>query len=282
MEMLLRRVDAIVDETNDVEASAQTNGQKLPHASDFQRLKRTIAKDVRALRTALKERDELLAKGATHSKHTVQMSHSIRYQLKTLSDDAAKLQALHKKEASRLKKKGQDEAAAERAKAVDLVFLHIDECEALEKRRATGKQAAKRAELFSGASPSAAAEVDVGSSSSTRTPTETELPDIETREGLQELQRTDQRIDEELQGISVSVQALGALAVDMRDEVEMQTAMIDQVTTKVDKANAQVKNLNRRMKEALRKTRAGDRFIIDFILLVVLLGVVGYLISIVV
>ena len=119
-----------------------------------------IAKDVRALRNALKERDELLAKGAGHSKHTVQISHSIRYQLNTLREDATKLQALHKKEVSRLKKKGHDEAAAERAKAVDLVFLHIEQCEALEKRRANGKQAAKRAELFSGASPSAAAEVD--------------------------------------------------------------------------------------------------------------------------
>ncbi len=61
----------------------------------------------------------------------------------------------------------------------------------------------------------------------------------------------------------------------------MQTAMVDEITNKVDKANVHLNNLNKRMKQTLQQTRSADRFILDIILVVILLGVVGYIISMV-
>ena len=67
----------------------------------------------------------------------------------------------------------------------------------------------------------------------------------------------------------------------MRDEVKVQSAMVDEITHKVDAASGHLTNLNKRMKKTLANTRSADRFILDFILLVILLGVVGYIVSLV-
>ena len=89
---------------------------------------------------------------------------------------------------------------------------------------------------------------------------------------------------------STLVYALGALqnlctrreyALHMRDEVKVQSAMVDEITHKVDSAGAHLSNLNKKMKKTLAQTRSADRFILDFILLVVLLAIIGYIISMV-
>ena len=108
-----------------------------------------------------------------------------------------------------------------------------------------------------------------------------ELPDIETQEQLQMLQRKDEQIDSELEMVSAGVQDLKNIALDMRDEVQLHTAMVDEITNKVDKASVHLNTLNKRMKTTLAQTRSADRFILDFILLVILLGIVGYIISMV-
>ena len=49
----------------------------------------------------------------------------------------------------------------------------------------------------------------------------------------------------------------------------------------VDSANLHLNSMNKRMKKTLAETRSADRFILDFILLIILLGIVGYIISMV-
>lgn len=48
------------------------------------------------------------------------------------------------------------------------------------------------------------------------------------------------------------------------------------LTTQVDGANEHLHNLNRKMKNALKEVRSADRFIIDFILIVIILGIATY------
>ncbi len=43
------------------------------------------------------------------------------------------------------------------------------------------------------------------------------------------------------------------MAVEMGNEVELQSRMLEEVETKVDKTNAHLKNLNKRMKDTLNK-----------------------------
>lgn len=44
----------------------------------------------------------------------------------------------------------------------------------------------------------------------------------------------------------------------------------------MDGANEHLHNLNRKMKSALKEVRSADRFIVDFILIVVILGIATY------
>jgi len=276
MQAIMLKLETIQSETGD----GPTSTARAKGGDEFKRLKANIAQSVREIRLQLRERDELMQKGPVGTKQTVQMSHGIRQQIKLVREDANRLHDLQRKEAARLKGKPAAEQVQERQEVVDLIFKHIEEVEALDKRRYAAKHTEARIELFSGKSGtvvnhSAIAPVN-------RVPFgETELPDIETQEGLQQLQQKDQRIDEELEQVAAGVADLKSVALDIRDEVKVQAAMVDEITHKVDRASKHLTGINKKMKKTLQQTRSADRFILDFILLVVLLGIIGYIISLV-
>jgi len=251
---------------------------------DFKRIKAQIAQNIREIRTNLKSRDDLLNKGASGTKATVQMSHSIRSQLKLVREEANKLQAMQRKEAAKAKSKAPAvEQAENRQEVVELVFKHIEECELQEKKRYAAKNSEVRVELFSGGARGVLGTTCTTSSTagSISSAGGTELPDIETQQGLMQLQRKNEQIDEQLDVVAEGVNELKNIALTMRDEVKVQTAMVDEITQKVDSASTHLNNLNKKMKKTLAQTRSADRFIIDFILCIVLLAIVGYIFSMV-
>jgi len=81
--------------------------------------------------------------------------------------------------------------------------------------------------------------------------------------------------------VAAGVADLRSVALDIRDEVKVQNAMVDEITHKVESASSHLGNLNKKMKDTLTKTRTADRFILDFILLVILLAIIGYIVSMV-
>jgi len=277
MQALLAKVDSIALETGD--GPLPPGAAAAASTDPFKGLKATVAANLRETRQMLKERDDLLGKGAGGTRHTIQLSHNIRAQLREAREDAMKLQAVQAKEASKLNKKGDEgrQKVQERVEMVSLVFQHLDECDDLEKKRVNSKFTEARIDLFSGG------RAQVGMASTTRVPitADTALPDLETQAELDQMQARDRKIDEGLQVVSEGVSELQAVAIDMREEMTMQRTVIDEVESNVDKANAKLTNINKRMKRALTKTRSADRFIMDFILIVVLLGVIGFIIMLV-
>jgi len=277
MQSLLAKVDAIALETGD--GPAPQGGAAATSADQFKGLKAQIAANLRETRVLLKERDELLGRGASGTRHTIQLSHRIRAQLRDARQDAMKLQSIQAKEAARLNKKGEEgrRKAQERLEMLALVFQHLDECDGLEKKRYTTKFTEARIDLFTGGR----AQIELASTSHTEITIETALPDLETQAELDQLEATDRKIDQGLQVVAEGVRDLRVVAVDMRDEMTLQRTMINDIEGKVDKANVKLNNINKRMKRALIKTRSADRFILDFILIVVLLGIVGFIIMLV-
>jgi len=273
MNILLGKLETIANETGEgAQQSKTTTG-----SDEFKRLKAHIAQEVKDVREALKEREQLLDRpAAASSKATVQLSHKIRQQLKGMRDDAGKLRELQRKEAARAKGKTVAvQQAEQRQEQVELVFKHLEDVENQERRRYGGKNSDQRVELFSGGRAQGAMTV-----SATRVPTGgVELPEIETQEGLKMLQRKDQQIDEALEQVAEGVSELKSIALDMRDEVKIQSSMVDEITSKVDSANVHLNSMNKRMKKTLEQTRSADRFILDFILLIILLGIIGYIVS---
>ena len=286
---LMQKIDAIAVETGEgTSTKASAKG-----GDEFKRLKAKISVNVKEIRTNLKSRDELLSKSQQGTKAQVQMSHTIRKQLQEAREDANKLLTLQRKEATKAKGKP-NEQVEERQEVVELVFKHLEELDVLEKKRFTAKDSEARVELFSAGGRGAlgggvtltcgALVSSSGAGSSSRQKNYgTELPDIdnETREGLQLLEMKNAQIDQQLDVVAEGVKDLKSIALTMRDEVKVQGAMVDEITNKVDSAQSHLNTINKKMKKTLASTRSADRFILDFILLVVLLAIIGYIISMV-
>jgi len=104
-----------------------------------------------------------------------------------------------------------------------------------------------------------------------------ELPDIEGDSGFQMLRENDREIDAKLNTIFGIVTELKEGARAMGQEADKHSGLIDDATYKVDRAVGEIQNLNKRLKETLQKVRRADRFCIDIILVVVILGIGAYL-----
>jgi len=62
-------------------------------------------------------------------------------------------------------------------------------------------------------------------------------------------------------------------------EIEMQTVMIDEITTKVEKTGTNLINLNKSLKNTLDGVMKGDKFIMNFVLLLILLALIAFIVS---
>lgn len=258
---LLKRLQKIQDECTD-------KNKNDAHAEDenvdeFTRLKKKVAREVKEIRHLIQERDQL-EKDAPGSVATVEVSHNIRSKMKDVRLDAASLDKLQKEEKEAYIRKNKTAPALEeqiekREEVVGLVFDHIEECKQLDQRRNSGL-----------------------SYTNTRNtdPVVTELPDIDDA-GFQMLRKNDAIIDDMLDNTIVGVHDLRDMAIEMGKEAEKQGVMMDNLDVKVDKVNIELENINIRLKKALDSVRKGDRFIVDIILLCILLGLGGYIYSII-
>lgn len=290
MNALMRKLESIEQETAEGDGKKGGNKGGKESLDEFGRLKREIHREIKAVREAIAERDLMLVKEAG-SKATVEMSARIRATIKTVREEHRQMVKIQQTQANKRRGKNVQEIE-HRAEVVELVLKHIEEVEGLEKRRYQTKETEARVNLFAGAGfGGGAAGSDIsglrsvmvgmpegagGGPGGGRAATDTELPDIDVQEGLQALAKTDERIDNELEEISSGVQDLKHIALDMKEEVRLQSAMVDEITNKVDGAHDHLHNINRKMKNALKEVRSADRFILDFILIVIILGIATY------
>ncbi|CAK9195372.1 unnamed protein product [Sphagnum jensenii] len=102
----------------------------------------------------------------------------------------------------------------------------------------------------------------------------------QTEESLgfkQEYEARRAKQDEGLDVIAAGLTTLKDMAGDINEELNKQMPLIDEVDTKVDKAAADLKNTNVKLKETLIKMRSNRNFCVDIILIVIILGIGGYL-----
>jgi len=262
MNGLLKRLKKIEDEC--VEKKGVDQQQPQGDVDEFTRIKRKVAVQTQNIRQLIKNRDEL-EKTAPGTVATVEISHQIRAAIKEVRADAAAMDKLQKAEKETYVKKNKEvpekEAQIEkREEIVGLVFDHIEEIRQLDQKR-HGDSA------FS-------------TNKKSKDPLITELPNIDD-EGFQLLRKNDQVIDGMLDQVSTNVNDLKEIANEMNKEINKQGIMLDDLDVKVDKVNDELENINIRLRKALDSVRKGDRFIVDIILLCILLGLIGYIYSIV-
>lgn len=95
----------------------------------------------------------------------------------------------------------------------------------------------------------------------------------------QEFQARKARQDQGLDVIAEGLATLKNMAGDINEELDKQAPMIDEVDIKIDQAAANLKNTNVRLKDTVTKLRSNRNFCIDLILITIILGIAGYLYS---
>jgi len=234
-------------------------------ADEFTRLRRKLAFQVKNIRQLIHDRDEM-EKTAPGTVATVELSQQIRNAMKEVRSDAVALDKLQKDEKAQYVKKNKTDPEKEqqierREEVVGTVFDHIEEVKLLDQKRHGDSAFSSR--------PGAP-----------KDPLITSLPDIDDA-GFQLLRKNDQVIDSMLDNVAAGVNELKEIATEMGKEANRQTGMLDDLDSKVDRVNIQLENINIRLRKALDNVRKGDRFIVDIILLCILLGLCGYIYSVV-
>ena len=99
-----------------------------------------------------------------------------------------------------------------------------------------------------------------------------ELTDAQ-QQGLVQIERNQQEVDQILEMISSGIDDLQGMAQGMNDEITKQNKMLDEVEIAVDKTNEHMENVQKKMSEALKKTRGGDKFCMDMVLIFIIVAV---------
>lgn len=85
--------------------------------------------------------------------------------------------------------------------------------------------------------------------------------------------------DEALDDISKGLQDLKGISLDISEELDKQTPLVDRIDTKTDEVNAELKTHNAKLKKLVTEVRSTRNFCIDVTLICILLGIGGYIYS---
>eukprot|EP00298_Acanthocystis_sp_HF-20_P001383 c11787_g2_i1.p1 GENE.c11787_g2_i1~~c11787_g2_i1.p1 ORF type:complete len:296 (+),score=96.57 c11787_g2_i1:30-890(+) len=278
MHSLMRRVEVVY-----VATGGDGEGKRDMSSLDFfHQAKIEISQILNRVRAGIKERDKLTAKSPTDTK-TIEQAQQVRRELKEAKDVANKMKDDLMKENKRMIKKLPKSELESRQEQLDLIWRHIEECENFEKRRYQPKSGSSST---SNTNPSRT-RIEPNSSDPPQKldpetfhpAVNTSLPPIEVQQELQVFKKRDQELDKGLTEISKGIKRVKNAAEAIGDELDLQAGMLVEIEKKVDDANEHMLNINRKMKETLKRVKAADRFLINFILLMIVLGIAAYLYS---
>lgn len=235
--------------------------EKAEKVDPFTAAKNKINTELRDIRNMIKERDQQEAENPG-STYVVELAHNVRMAIAVVQEDVSKLTAEHTAKAKKYAAKAAktkktdpkiDEQMQLRGEVLEVMNKHVEECAMLEKKRYGG---------------------GVASTSKPIDPTVTSLPDIDDPR-FQKLIKTDKEIDALLDVLGKNVAQLKEMAGEMHEEAKAQSRVLDQLDVEVTRADAKLESLNRRLKVIVEKARPGSKFMVDFILICVLLGIGG-------
>ena len=241
MDQLIKRLEVIVEECSD---KSKNKGNESKDA--FTNLRRTIQKDIKKIMDLLDDRQ----KNIKHKEFVVVTSSKIRQLVKDVKINIAKLEELSKKNDTEKKM----DVYVDQKEIIDLLNKHVNDCSAMEKMRYGDMKMIITTDTDHNNKP-------LG-----------KLPDLDDADFI-EMKGTDKRIDDKLDIVFNNLKILREQANEMGKEIDKQEAIIENANNKAEAVTEKIESLNARMKKTLQSVRSGDKFIIDFILICILLGI---------
>lgn len=109
---------------------------------------------------------------------------------------------------------------------------------------------------------------------------EVELTEFQ-QQGLQQIESRDAQFDEILDQIGAAVELAGEKAKVIGDEMNVQNEMLEKVEVRLEETRVKLDSINVKMKENLEDKGMGmERFCINLMCFVLLLGVIGIIINV--
>ncbi|KAJ3379180.1 hypothetical protein HDU84_006979 [Entophlyctis sp. JEL0112] len=263
----MQRLQSIHDECVP-EAKAALEAEK--GLDEFTRLRKKIAAEVKTVRVALREREDLLCRVGT-TPETAETSYRIRESIKELRRRADGMKKIVNKEA---KKNYKDEEklkrVAEHKEVLELTIAHIEELDSLEKRRFNEGRAMDRADLMAGATTPVRGISGMSPTGYTgnyggnyeKDPFSSELPDIDVEDDFKHMNEKNKAIDADLEVIGQGVQKLKELAQNMGNELDRQDDDLDEIQKAANNVLDHLDNVNLQMRKAVDGMMTGDKFMI--------------------
>jgi len=291
IENLLLRLRAIekempVEDLNkEMKKKASAADRFLEAKSEFLKGMSSVKADIGALRDA---------SGVTRSRDQVAQAQRVRKQLKELGDLFTEMERLYMKESRKKRSKLTAEELETRAQFLREFKARLESLKRLSSRASTVSSAAttdtafdddleiggggfdfsKKFQDMTSSKSNAGAKIGGGGR-------EVELTEVQ-QQSLEQIKRRDEEFDQILDQIGAAIEQAGEKAKLMQDETSAQNAMLDKLEENVVKTKVKMDNMNERMVKNLEDRGMGmERFCINFMCFILLLGVVGLIVSVV-
>mmetsp|Transcript_21815 Transcript_21815/g.40865 ORF Transcript_21815/g.40865 Transcript_21815/m.40865 type:complete len:309 (-) Transcript_21815:3986-4912(-) len=289
---LLHRLHAIEKEMPQDEKGKGKAKGATGRTDRFLEIKSDFLEGMSSVKDSLREVKE--SKGITRTRDQIARTQHVRAKLKELSKQFAEMEVLYTKEMKKRKSKVGAEELAIRAQFLQQFKRDLEMLKKLSSKSFSmgsgDPDALEDVDLESGATSGAgfnfadlmqtSPQPGTGTGAGSAHPKEVELSSVQ-QQSLDQIKARDKQFDDILDQIGVAVDQAAEKAKLMHDEVELQNNMLDKVEENLDRNFDKLNNLNVRIKKDLEDKGMGmERFCINCICLVVLLGIVGAIVQV--
>ncbi|OQS05180.1 hypothetical protein THRCLA_02643 [Thraustotheca clavata] len=299
-----REVDALLEKLTkiNVEMGGQETRKDKAKASDrFGELRIKISDRLHSLKLNLNEMAQPVStKKPQHPREKIKQQQTVRDDIRLLEEELQELRECYEAEAKKKKSKFSAEELAIRKDFVaqytsELAFVKEQAANAYVKASPAARVTPSglgfdRAALFGIPSPTKTSEfagfaertssggVGVHNASGSGGPTyQEEEITSQHRDIMLQIEQKDQQLDSMVEQIGTGVMELGVLARGLNEELVKQNIMLEGLEERIDNTQTNVENLNIEIRrtQLAQVGRSGDKCMMDFICLVILLGILA-------
>lgn len=98
-------------------------------------------------------------------------------------------------------------------------------------------------------------------------------------EKLRHWQEFDKKLDGKLDDMNILLDQIKTQAVEQGEKMKSNNELTRKVDKEITKTNAQLDTQNNRLKDLVKKYRAPSRFCLDFIILLLIIGLIGIIVN---
>ncbi|KAJ6251358.1 syntaxin-71 [Anaeramoeba flamelloides] len=287
MEDLIKRVEHIQEMTGDNKIFPDENEET---ETGFDRVRREIRSQIHSVKEEIHERDQMRKKKSDSNRANIaKINYSIRKKLSKIRDDSERLDELKETEYEDSQKYSRKERK-QRKKNPDWAEQQDNELEELQEKRdefinsilndleevdkrfsITFEPKQLRREAINLQETKKNIQIDLNKK------LDGEDENEEIGERMKQIRLNKEEIDQDLSEIGEGAMELKEMAIQMGETLDTQNEMLVTIEDKMENVQEHLDNVNRKLKKAVDSVRSGDKFCIDFVLILILLGIIAYI-----